>query len=206
MKRAVSFERADIIEQTNTEVLEYYMGELHSFFLEEPNWLILMLISGLFGILIKPLLQLLIYIYRKFNKTDIEHKWYGYFIILKNKEEFIGKENLYIKQGIFNKYIVHGISITTEGQEYKGTVKEERNFLIIQMNPTKHDEEIFIRLKRTIPGNDEVMYGLWSALDFDGNAAVGPMILSKKELNDDKIRELTEFVNIKKEIKGLSVS
>lgn|GEM_PF-3196958 len=187
-------------------MVEKYMNEFYNLFMVEPNWLILIVISGIFGVLIKPLFYLLIYIYRRLYKTDIEHKWNGYFLILKNKKEFIGKEILDIKQGIFNKYIVHGISITTEGQKYKGTVKEERNFLIIQMNPTKHDEDIFIRLKRTIPGNDEIMYGLWSALDFDGNAAVGPMILSKKELDDEKVRELIKFISVREEIKGLSAS
>ena len=183
------------------------MNELYtSISSTEPNWIIVMIISALFGMIVKPLIYFVIYLYKRLRKTDIEFNWNGYFIILKNKKEFIGKEKLSIKKGVFNKYIVNGVSITTEDQKYKGTVIEERNYLIIHMNPTKHNEEIFIRLKRTIPGNDEIMYGLWSSLDFDGNAAVGPMILSKNELNDQKIKELTKFININENIRGLTVS
>jgi len=182
------------------------MFDWSNIMVSEPNWIVLIVLSAITGALLKPLLYFFIYLIKRLRKSGIEATWYGYYIISKNKEPFIGKETIEVKKGVFNNYIVYGKSITTENQKYKGVVIEERNYLVVHMKPTKHDEEIVLRLKRLIPGNDEIMYGLWSALDFDGNAAVGPTILSKNELNDQQVNDLIKRIKFKREVNGLVVT
>jgi hypothetical protein len=64
------------------------------------------------------------------------------------------------------------------------------------MHPMDDDEEIFFRFRYPMPADDggSVMVGLWSALDFSTPtaAAVGPAILSKRQLTMDEVKNLTE--------------
>ncbi len=183
------------------------MGPLLEFVSKPPNWIILILISTIFGAVLRSLFKFIVFCFRQLKRSDIERKWFGYYLISRNHQPYVGREIMNIGKGVFDSFIVRDTSITSQGQTYKGTVKLERNFIVIQMRPKLHEEEIFIRLKRNIPGNDEVMYGLWSALDMDGNAAVGPMILSRQELEEAYLNDIvkTKIKNIP-EIRNMVVS
>lgn len=182
------------------------MPQITQYLIQQPHWLVVAIIGSVIGVSLKPMFYLIYYLAKISKKKDIECKWFGYFYIKKNSCNYIGKETLFIRKGVFNNYIIKGVSITTKGQQYSGVVIMERNFLVIKMKPEIHEEEIFIRLKRSIPGNDEIMVGLWSALDFDGNAAAGPMVLSRQEINEDQLNDIIKNnITMLEKIKIMSV-
>jgi hypothetical protein len=175
---------------------------------DEPHWLIVSIIGAMLGFLMPYIWKILVFGIRRLSRHHLEGLWYGYYFIIENEAPKLGSETLKIQKGIFHSFVVEGESLNgaiSIQQKYKGIVDEERNFLIIQMKPTKHDEHIFIRLKLPIPGNDKFMYGLWSAIDFDGNAAVGPMIMSRKELSKAELEQIRDRIHLIPEMRFMRV-
>ncbi len=174
----------------------------------EPPWFVVSIIGAILGLLMPFIWKILVFSVRKLSTHHLEGLWFGYYFIIENDVPKLGSETLQIQKGIFHYLVIEGESLNQAisiQQKYSGNVYEERNFLIIQMKPTGHDEHIFIRLKRPIPGNDKFMYGLWSALDFDGNASVGPMIMSRKELSKTELERIRDKIHFIPELKFMKV-
>jgi len=60
------------------------MQQLLQYIDKEPNWIIVILFGAILGSIFKPLIQLIIYLFTRVKKSDIEYKWFGYYWILKN--------------------------------------------------------------------------------------------------------------------------
>jgi hypothetical protein len=115
--------------------------------------------------------------------------WFGYYYILRDNADFLGRERYEL--GVRDDHFLD-VTVTSQSfdQQYSGDMFAEDGFIIMSIQPSNHNERIFVRFKKPIPGNDKTICGVWSALDFDTKVAAGPMILSRNELNENTLEDL----------------
>jgi hypothetical protein len=126
------------------------------------------------------------------SKNPIQYlcgDWFGCYYILRDNADFLGRERWEVR---IRDDRVLDVTVASQSfeQQYSGEMFAEDGFVIVVIQASSHNERIFMRFKKPIPGNDDIMCGVWSALDFDTKAATGPMILSRNELKESTLEDL----------------
>ena len=156
--------------------------------MSEPNWVITIILGAIVGFLLPYILNLVRFIRRFFKKEIAEGNWYVYHMI--NRDGIIQVENSMwkIKKGFYSKFIVEERKV--DYVLYKGLLVFERNFWLVRLKGIKHDEEVYIRLINPIPTQDTRTQGLFLSLDYNGIATAGPVLISRKEILQDKVKKI----------------
>ncbi|SFC94441.1 hypothetical protein SAMN05421780_11365 [Flexibacter flexilis DSM 6793] len=163
----------------------------------EPNWIITTLIGTVIGYLYPYFIKGIIYIGRLlFTKHYLTGQWNSYYQIWENNLAVIKHEKWTVSLGYNSKLKVKIKTVAEGNLNYSGELTEERGHLIVTLKAKEYDERVFGRYPIPIPSNDATVVGLWLGVDFNAHATVGANILSRIELDNEKIiillREYTE--------------
>ena len=158
----------------------------------QPNWIIIIFIGAIVGYLFPHLVKSFKYIVRRFRKETIEGLWYTYFVTNEGGEIKIAHKTWRIQKGYVSKFNIE--SYLYDGKEkkavYKGKVYFERNFWLFRYEAIDHKEEVSGRLFDPITNRNLRTWGLYMALDFQGNPISGPFLASKQELSLEEASSL----------------
>lgn len=158
--------------------------------LKEPNWILLTLLGAVVGYIFPYLLKLVSFIFRHFfSKSFLEGKWYSYYKIYENGEVVLKEETWIIKTGFNDKLKVFISTLPNRDLSYNGTLVEERGQILVELKAVEYGEHVYCRYSSPIPGNDTIMKGFWLGVDFNGYTAVGAGLLSRNEIDEQKILE-----------------
>lgn len=147
-------------------------------------------VGALIGLSIPYVAKSLIYLFRRFRRARIEGTWYSYHASLIEGSIQVVSTIWKISKGFSAPFIVQIIK-KMDGQlrvYAKGTLHRERNFLLINLNTTEHQEEVSIRLLDPVEPADSITWGLWMSFDYHGELFSGPQVVSRKELSDDEFK------------------
>ena len=131
------------------------------------------------------------YLYNYFcGNNRYTGNWYGYYIINEGNKVIIKQESWKIKLSITNKLSVYVETIQDSKLTFNGILYEESGKVIAIVKANEYEETVICRYSLPIPGNDKLLIGLYSGLDFNGIAAVGPTIISRDILDNAKVTTL----------------
>lgn len=155
----------------------------------EPHWLIVSIIGAMIGFILPYAKKAIVVLLRYFTDYHIEGAWYEYHWSLIDNNPELKREHWKVKKGIFERLKVVAKSIPSEKLVYKGKIYQERNHLIAIFKATTHTEEVFCRLSNPVPTNDNIITGLWLALDYNRKIISGSLVLSRDELTEEEVQK-----------------
>lgn len=174
------------------------------------HWLVPTLIGVILGAVFPYLIKFAFSVYRRFRPFFLEGLWYSYYFIYQDGVPTIKHETWNVKKGILNKFVVKADDLQSEATtfrlRYRGTLSKEQNLFTVILKPETHKEEILIRFKGTYDYGQKILLGLWSGIDLDGYACVGPQIISRTELSDEEIVDAVRKVEVESEKKLMKIS
>jgi len=157
--------------------------------MSEPNWIIIIIISGIFGYCVQYIIKLPLFICRHFKHDDLHGKWYNYFYCESDNNHNLHEAVCSIKTGLFHTYKVenqyHNII-------YKGYGYIEHNHLCILYicNDKLSKETVNLRFQLPTATNRDKLLGIWLSYDFNDKVSSGISILSKYTLNDIQLHKI----------------
>lgn len=160
--------------------------------LNQPDWVTVTFIGAIIGYILPYIIKFVVFIFRKFQHDTAEGSWFVYHPSNRGGKLQIEKSAWRIGKGIFNPFVVRETREGVRGLVAKGSLYYERNFWLIRLKAIMHDEEVSIRLFNPISTADEIVWGLYLSLDFQGNPIAGPVVISRKELSPD---EMLQFLS-----------
>lgn len=143
----------------------------------EPNWIIIIVISGVFGYLIQYIFKLPSFVYRLRKRNDIRGKWYNYFYCEADSESPLHTALYTVKVGLLHDYKVKCVS---DNMVYRGFGFIEHNHLCITL--IYHDklakETVNLRFQLPNATHRVQLIGIWLSYDYNNHLSSGISILS----------------------------
>ena len=174
------------------------------------HWLIPTLAGVILGALVPYLIKVLIFFVRRFRRFFLEGEWYSYYFVYEDSKPVLKHETWKVKKGIVNKITVIAKPISPSPdsfpRRYRGKLTKEQNLFTVTLWPDTHTEEILIRFKGTYNYDQKVLLGLWSGIDLDGYACVGPQIIARHELSDTEIEATAKRVQVEQNQRLMKIS
>jgi hypothetical protein len=170
------------------------------------NW-IAVIVGALAGALIQQLIKVPAYLLSLLRKSPLEGVWHEYHITKEYGKFIVVHDVLEIRKGFPSKLNVKTYRDGKVGNSpnAKGEALFERQFLIMKMKTTDHDEEILIRLANPIPSSKMLTSGIWLGIDYDTKSIAAPIILANKELPRNEAADmLIENTKINQKMKAIS--
>ena len=160
----------------------------------QPNWLVVLIISAVLATLVDKYGGAILYPYRRFKKDQWVKDWCEYHLSYKDGQRILRQSKLSIKRGLWSSArrvkFWHLPSDAADGLQnrllYKGTMRFEKDQLLIEMDAKTHKERLVYRFINRIPSSDSVVPGLWMSYDHDSRPAAGAAILSDREMTADE--------------------
>jgi hypothetical protein len=149
--------------------------------MDEPSWLVLLLLGAISWPVIQYGARVLRLGYRRKRGDDLCGKWYEYNLSRREGELYVAREVWTIKASLAEPL---AFEARGEGYVYKGKLRKERNHLLAEYSADGHEESVYCRLQRPAVAGASHLIGLWVGFDFDNELFAGPQLLSRKELDD----------------------
>jgi len=134
--------------------------------------------------------KLIATIARQFRSSYIEGNWHGYYFVFVDGKSQLTLEKWVIKKGLRENLVVNVETVPEKIPSYKGEVQLQRDNLVVNLKAQEYPVETFTIFKAPIPGNDNIITGIWLGLDLNGEVMAGPGVLSRKPLSEKELREL----------------
>jgi hypothetical protein len=153
--------------------------------------LIRILVGALIGFTLPHLVRAVAYFIRRLRRARIEGKWFVYHPSHKASKPQMIPSTWYITKGFTSLFAIRedrkeGSGATISGYA-KGQIHIESNCLLIKLHTTQHEEEVSMRLFNPISTADEILWGLYLSLDFQGKPTAGPIVVSRSELSEEDV-------------------
>lgn len=165
--------------------------------MSEPNWIIIIIISGIFGYSVQYIIKLPLFIYHFFKHDDLHGKWHNYFYCESDGEHNLHEAMFLIKTGLFHTYKVKNKSYNII---YKGYGYIEHNHLCIfyVCNDKLSKETVNLRFQLPTATNRDKLIGIWLSYDFNDKLSSGISILSKYTLSDIQLHKIIDTIKVTK--------
>jgi hypothetical protein len=170
----------------------------------QPNWLVVLVISAVLATLMDKYGGVILYPIRRLKKDQYVKDWYEYHLSYKDGQRILRQSELSIKLGRWSSArrveFWHLPSDAADGQRkkllYKGTMRFEKDQLLIEMDAKTHKERLVYRFVNRIPSSDSVVPGIWMSYDHDSHPAAGAAILSGRVMTADEAeKEILRHTN-----------
>jgi hypothetical protein len=176
----------------------------------DVHWIVPTLVGVLLGAALPYVLKLVLYFVRRFQPFFLEGEWYSYYFIYENSTPVLKQEKWIVSKGILHRIAITALPITptpnTFPRKYQGKLVKEQNLFTVNLKPNTHTENILVRFKGTYNYDQNVLLGLWSGIDLDGYACVGPQIISRSELTDKEIKNTASKVHVEEDKRLMKIS
>lgn len=127
---------------------------------------------------------------RQLRSSYIEGEWNGYYFTFAEGKSKLTLEKWIIKKGFRENLVVNVQTIPAGTLSYKGEVQLQRDNLVVKLKAQEYPIETFTIFKSPVPGNDNIIIGLWLGLDFNGEVTAGPGVLSRTSLSEQDLHRL----------------
>lgn len=142
------------------------------------------LLSAIAGCLLPYLIKILVFLFKRLDKTNICGEWLLYLWWTDSgKTEFV-EMNVLIKRGILVNY---RIMCKDDASNYKGEAWIEDNNLCINMDASDSIQKssTYHRYDLSTLEKRDVLYGFWLSFDGDNSVSCGGAFLSRNKINEN---------------------
>ena len=154
------------------------------------------ILGALIGLSIPYIIKSIVYIFRRFRRSRIEGSWYAYHATLIDDRVQVINTTWEFTKGFSSQFVVTTYKkINDKSVVYaKGTLNRERNFLLIKLKTIEHEEGVSMRFLDPVEPADSLTWGLWLSFDYHGDLFAGPIVISRKELQE---KEYFDYITTK---------
>lgn len=157
--------------------------------LPQPNWIIVMILSGVFGYLVQYIVKIPSFLHTICKKNDIRGKWNHYFYCESDNSVPLRTATYTIKTGFLHNYKV---KCECDGIIYRGYGFIEQNHLCITYayGDKLSKETVNLRFQVPTVTNRDKLIGIWLSYDYNNRLSSGVSILSRSTLSNMQLYEI----------------
>lgn len=123
------------------------------------------------------------------RNSQLVGRWYGYYPCWVNEATEVVSEVWEVKEQDRSQLAVTVSTLGGRALSFRGNISFERDQFLVRLIANEHQEEVQCRFKMPIPGNDDVVVGLFLGFDFNGTIMVGTHLLSRRPLDAESVNQ-----------------